>query len=261
MNASTSFVLRSRVYCSVQRERTTILAPAEDLFGFANLRRQPWGGMCYAICAYRYRFRIAWRMSVARHRGELDEMSWNLIAQIEAGDHILDALEAEGPARLALVADLQQNAEPVFALRLATGEPVHLVSHDGCGFIRESLARQIPANAQAMEERARARPSADTPYGGLNVIVRSARWAGFRDAVPYRRQPARQRHRPPGVPHLARPGDAGQARAGARQTPVAPIIQCAMDAGTPEWRGQVVPAVTEQTTNGVPPPLRAGTTA
>ncbi|AMP39895.1 hypothetical protein LBM2029_20155 (plasmid) [Ralstonia solanacearum] len=106
-------------------------------------------------------------------------MSWNLIAQIEAGDHILDAPEVEGPVRLALVADLQQNAEPVFALRLATGEPVHLVSHDGCGFIRESLARQIPAMAQAMEERARAHPSADTPYAGLNVIVRSAAGRDF----------------------------------------------------------------------------------
>ncbi len=25
--------------------------------------------------------------------GDLDEMSWNLIAQIEAGDHVLDALD------------------------------------------------------------------------------------------------------------------------------------------------------------------------
>ncbi|MHA6823507.1 XopAD/skwp family type III secretion system effector [Ralstonia pseudosolanacearum] len=77
------------------------------------------------------------------------------LLEIEPRDHVV-----EGPVRLALLADRAQSAEPAFALRLPTGEPIHLVSHDGCGFIQESLARRIPAMAAAMDEWARAREQA-----------------------------------------------------------------------------------------------------
>ncbi|MEF9387442.1 XopAD/skwp family type III secretion system effector [Ralstonia solanacearum species complex bacterium KE056] len=77
------------------------------------------------------------------------------LLEVVPRDHVV-----EGPVRLALQADRPQGAEPAFALRLPTGEPIHLVSHDGCGFIRESLARRIPAMGAAMDEWARSRRQA-----------------------------------------------------------------------------------------------------
>ncbi|WP_175425998.1 XopAD/skwp family type III secretion system effector [Ralstonia solanacearum] len=77
------------------------------------------------------------------------------LLEVVPRDHVI-----EGPIRLALQADRPQGAEPAFALRLPTGEPIHLVSHDGCGFIRESLARRIPAMGAAMDEWARSRRQA-----------------------------------------------------------------------------------------------------
>ncbi len=77
------------------------------------------------------------------------------LLEVVPRDHVV-----EGPIRLALQTDRPQGAEPAFALRLPTGEPIHLVSHDGCGFIRESLVRRIPAMAAAMDEWARARQQA-----------------------------------------------------------------------------------------------------
>ncbi len=68
------------------------------------------------------------------------------LLEVVPRDHVV-----EGPVRLALLADQPQGAEPAFALRTPEGEPIRLVSHDGCGFIRESLARRIPAMAQAMD--------------------------------------------------------------------------------------------------------------
>ncbi|AMP37615.1 XopAD/skwp family type III secretion system effector [Ralstonia solanacearum] len=68
------------------------------------------------------------------------------LLEVVPRDHVV-----EGPVRLALLADRPHGAAPAFALRTSTGEPIHLASHDGCGFIRESLARRIPAMAQAMD--------------------------------------------------------------------------------------------------------------
>ncbi|MBB6589327.1 Type III effector protein (Skwp 4) [Ralstonia solanacearum] len=68
------------------------------------------------------------------------------LLEVVPRDHVV-----EGPVRLALLADRRQGAEPAFALRTPAGEPIQLVSHDGCGFIKESLARRIPAMAQAMD--------------------------------------------------------------------------------------------------------------
>ncbi|MGE1003307.1 XopAD/skwp family type III secretion system effector [Ralstonia pseudosolanacearum] len=78
------------------------------------------------------------------------------LLEVVPRDHVV-----EGPVRLALQADRPQGTAPAFALRLPTGEPIHLVSHDGCGFIRESLARRIPAMAAAMDEWARSRRQAE----------------------------------------------------------------------------------------------------
>ncbi|XVK68347.1 XopAD/skwp family type III secretion system effector [Ralstonia solanacearum] len=74
------------------------------------------------------------------------------LLEIVPRDHVV-----EGPIRLALLADRLQGAEPAFALRTPTGEPIRLAPNDGCGFIRESLARRIPAVARAMEDWDRAR--------------------------------------------------------------------------------------------------------
>ncbi len=68
------------------------------------------------------------------------------LLEVVPRDHVV-----EGPVRLSLLADRLQGAEPAFALRTPAGEPIRLVSHDGCGFIKESLACRIPAMAQAME--------------------------------------------------------------------------------------------------------------
>ncbi len=68
----------------------------------------------------------------------------------------------EGPVRLALLADQRQGAQPAFALRTPAGEPIQLVSHDGCGFIKASLACRIPAMAQAMEAWRRSRQERKT---------------------------------------------------------------------------------------------------
>lgn len=56
----------------------------------------------------------------------------------------------EGPILIGLQADRPQGAPPVFPLRTAQGHSIQLVSHDGCGFIRASLARRIPVMATAM---------------------------------------------------------------------------------------------------------------
>ncbi|MGC0016715.1 XopAD/skwp family type III secretion system effector [Ralstonia pseudosolanacearum] len=68
------------------------------------------------------------------------------LLEIVPRDHVV-----EGPVRLALLADRPQGAEPAFALRTPEGEPIRLASHDGCGFVRESLARRIPAVVRAMD--------------------------------------------------------------------------------------------------------------
>ncbi len=68
------------------------------------------------------------------------------LLEVVPRDHVV-----EGPIRLGLQADGPQGAAPMFALRTRDGEPIQLVSHDGCGFIREALARRIPAMAQAMD--------------------------------------------------------------------------------------------------------------
>ncbi|MDB0511657.1 Type III effector protein (Skwp 4) [Ralstonia solanacearum] len=81
------------------------------------------------------------------------------LLEVVPRDHVV-----EGPIRLALLADRLQGTAPAFALRMPTGEPIRLVPNDGCGFIRESLARRIPAVARAMEDWDRARgQSAEAP--------------------------------------------------------------------------------------------------
>lgn len=61
-------------------------------------------------------------------------------------DHVV-----EGPIRLSLLADRPQGASPAFALRSPGGAPIQLVPNDGCGFIRQSLARKIPVIRQGLD--------------------------------------------------------------------------------------------------------------
>ncbi|MCL9844390.1 XopAD/skwp family type III secretion system effector [Ralstonia solanacearum] len=71
------------------------------------------------------------------------------LLEVVPRDHVV-----EGPIRLALLPDRLQGSAPAFALRTPEGDAIKLVSDDGCGFIRESLACRIPVIRQAMRRRA-----------------------------------------------------------------------------------------------------------
>ncbi len=70
------------------------------------------------------------------------------LLEVVPRDHVV-----EGPIRLALLPDRLQGSAPAFALRTPEGDAIKLVSDDGCGFIRESLACRIPVIRQAMRRR------------------------------------------------------------------------------------------------------------
>ncbi|WP_412770769.1 XopAD/skwp family type III secretion system effector [Ralstonia solanacearum] len=70
------------------------------------------------------------------------------LLEVVPRDHVV-----EGPIRLALLPDQLQGSAPAFALRTPEGDAIKLVSDDGCGFIRESLACRIPVIRQAMRRR------------------------------------------------------------------------------------------------------------
>ncbi|WP_409349092.1 XopAD/skwp family type III secretion system effector [Ralstonia syzygii] len=88
------------------------------------------------------------------------------LLEVVPRDHVV-----EGPVRLALLADQPQGAEPAFALRTPEGEPIRLVSHDGCGFIMESLAQRIPAVAQAMDAWRRSRQKGSDKAPALRMVI------------------------------------------------------------------------------------------
>ncbi|MGA3946360.1 XopAD/skwp family type III secretion system effector [Ralstonia nicotianae] len=88
------------------------------------------------------------------------------LLEIVPRDHVV-----EGPVRLALLADRPQGAEPAFALRTPEGEPIRLVSHDGCGFVRESLARRIPAVARAMDAWSLSRQKGSDAAPALRMVI------------------------------------------------------------------------------------------
>lgn len=62
----------------------------------------------------------------------------------------------EGPIKLSLIPDNMDAAQRVFPIRTADNRPIMLRPHDGCGFIRASLAQKIPAIKQAMQAHATA---------------------------------------------------------------------------------------------------------
>ncbi len=67
------------------------------------------------------------------------------LLEVVPRDHVV-----EGPIRLALLPDQLPGSPPAFPLRTPEGAAIMLVPNDGCGFIRESLARKIPVIRQAM---------------------------------------------------------------------------------------------------------------